>query len=37
MLDLWGGLIYELARRRRELVPAHPHLSILLAEMITVD
>ena len=37
LLGLWGGLIYELARRRRELVPAHPSLSIILAEMIAAE
>jgi hypothetical protein len=37
LLGLWGGLIYEMARRRRELVPAHPTLSILLAEMIAAE
>ncbi len=37
LLGLWGGLIYELSRRRRELVPAHPSLSILLAEMVATD
>jgi hypothetical protein len=37
LLGLWGSLIYELSRRRRELVPAHPSLSILLAEIITSE
>jgi hypothetical protein len=37
VIGIWGGLVYWLACRRRELVPADPSLSVGLTEIIAAD
>jgi hypothetical protein len=37
LLGLWGGVIYEILRRRRSLLPAHGPLSLILAEIMASD
>jgi hypothetical protein len=37
LLGLWGGVIYEVARRRRELVPSNASSPLVLAEIMASD
>jgi hypothetical protein len=37
LLGIWGGLVYEVARRRRELVPSHPSLLVALPDIMPSD
>jgi hypothetical protein len=37
VIGIWGGLIYRLASRRRELGASHPPLSIVLPDGLALD
>jgi hypothetical protein len=37
MHGVWGGVIYELARRRRELVPSNPPLPVIIPDLMMSD
>jgi hypothetical protein len=37
VIDMVGGLVYEIARRRRELVHINPSPRIALAELLAAE
>ncbi len=37
LIGIWGSVVYEAARRRRELLPAHPTLAVGLPDLLAVD